>query len=86
MGRFAQKGLCYSFKFLHGLLSNKNIRIPMKIKFQGPPQAPQKSNGWWLPAVNKREPPLFKKNFFANLWQWDEICEEIKDDMNDQKI
>ena len=46
MGRFSQKGLCYSFEILQGLLSNKNIRIPMKIKFRGPPQAPQKSRFW----------------------------------------
>ena len=30
MGRFSQKGLCYGFEILHGLPSNKIIRIPMK--------------------------------------------------------
>ena len=30
MGRFAQKGLCYSFEILQGLQSNKKIRNPMK--------------------------------------------------------
>ena len=29
MGRFSQNGLCYSFEILQGLLSNKNIRIPI---------------------------------------------------------
>ena len=28
------------FKFLHGFLSKKNRRIPMKIKFWGPPPSP----------------------------------------------
>ena len=37
MGRFSQKGFCYSFEILQGLLSNKKIRIPTKIKFWGPP-------------------------------------------------
>ena len=38
MGYFSQKGLCYSFDILQGLLSNKNIRIPMREKnFGGPP-------------------------------------------------
>ena len=40
IGRFSQKVLCYSFEILQGLLSNKNIRIPMKIKFRGPPLPP----------------------------------------------
>jgi len=35
MGCFSQKGLCYSFGILHGLLSNKNIRNPMKKIFGG---------------------------------------------------
>ena len=38
---FSQKGLRYGFKLLHGFLSNKNRRIPIKIKFGGPPQAPE---------------------------------------------
>ena len=42
MGRFSKKGLCYSFEILQGLLSNKNIWIPMKKKFRGPPLAPPK--------------------------------------------
>ena len=42
MGRFSKKGFCYSFEILQGLLSNKSIRIPMKIKFRGPPPAPPK--------------------------------------------
>ena len=37
MGRFSKKGLCYSFENLQGLLSNKNIRIPMKKNFGDPP-------------------------------------------------
>ena len=40
MGRFSQKGLFYSFVMLQGLLSNKNMKIPMKKKFRGPPLAP----------------------------------------------
>ena len=36
MGRFSQKGLCYSFEILQGLLSNKNMKIPMKKKFGDP--------------------------------------------------
>ena len=32
MGWFSQKGLCYSFEILHGLLSHKNIRISRKNK------------------------------------------------------
>ena len=34
---FSQKGLWYSFEILHGLLSNKNIRNPMKKYFGEPP-------------------------------------------------
>ena len=37
MGHFSQKGLCYSFEFLQGLLGNKNIRIP-----RTPPSPPKK--------------------------------------------
>ena len=37
---FSQKGLSYGFKFFYGFLSNKNRRIPMEIKFRGPPLAP----------------------------------------------
>ena len=40
MGCFSQKGLCYSFNFLHGLLIHNNMKIPMKNKFWGPPLAP----------------------------------------------
>ena len=40
MGCFSQKGLSNSFEILHGLLSNKNIRFPMKNNFRGPPLAP----------------------------------------------
>ena len=40
MGRFSQKGLCYSFGILHGLLSNKNIRNSMKKTFGGSPYTP----------------------------------------------
>jgi hypothetical protein len=32
----SQRGLFYGFKFLHGLLSNTSIRIPIKIKNRGP--------------------------------------------------
>ena len=41
MGRFSQKGLCYSIEILQGLLSNKFIRITMKNKFRGTPLPPQ---------------------------------------------
>ena len=37
IGRFSKKGLCYSFEIFQGLLSNKNIKIPMEKKFRGPP-------------------------------------------------
>ena len=54
MGCFSQKGLCYSFEILQGLLSNKNIKIPMKKIFGGSPLYPQLTlflpeNGeiWW---------------------------------------
>ena len=50
MGRFSQKGLCYTFEILQGLLSNKTIRIPMKIKFRGHRQAPQKADFGWTEA------------------------------------
>ena len=40
MGRCSLKGLCCSFEILQGLLSNKNIRIPMKINFGDPPPRP----------------------------------------------
>ena len=30
MGCFSQNGLCYSFGILHGLLNNKNMKIPIK--------------------------------------------------------
>ena len=38
-----QKGLSQDLKFLHGLLSIKNRRIPIKIKFRGPPSPPKKT-------------------------------------------
>jgi hypothetical protein len=41
MCRFCEKGLCYSFEILHGLLSNKNRRIPIKKKIRGPPLPPK---------------------------------------------
>ena len=37
IGRFSQKGLCYSFEILQGLLTNKNIRITLKEKKFGDP-------------------------------------------------
>ena len=40
MGRFSQKGLCYSFEILHGLLSNQYIRNPMKKIWGDPPYTP----------------------------------------------
>ena len=40
MGHFSQKGLCYSFEIFHGLLSNKNIRNPMKKNIWGIPPTP----------------------------------------------
>ena len=43
MGRFSQKGLCYSFEILHGLLTHKNNRIPMKKNFGDPPYPPKKA-------------------------------------------
>ena len=39
---FSQKGLCYSFEILHGLLGNKNIKIPMREKKLGTPPSPLK--------------------------------------------
>ena len=36
----------YSFEILQGLLSKKNIRIPMKIKFRDPPRPPKKADFW----------------------------------------
>ena len=41
MGCFSKKGLCYSFGNLHGLLSNKNVKNPMKKIFWGSPLRPQ---------------------------------------------
>ena len=32
-----QKGLSWDFKFLHGLLTHKNKKIPMKKNFGDPP-------------------------------------------------
>ena len=46
MGRFSQKGLCYSFEILQGIQSNKNIRIPMENKFRGPPLPPHLTLFW----------------------------------------
>ena len=46
MGCFSQKGLCYSFEILQGLLSNKNIKIPMKKIFGGFPLYPQSTLFW----------------------------------------
>ena len=40
MGYFSKKGLFYSFEILQGLLSNKNLKIPMKKIFGGSPPAP----------------------------------------------
>ena len=61
MGRFSQKGLCYSFEILQGLLSNKNIRIPMKKKkLGGPSLAPQKSRFW---ADKSRNGPFLPEGF-----------------------
>ena len=40
MGCFSQKGLCYNFEIFHGLLSNKNIRNPMKKIFGDSPYIP----------------------------------------------
>ena len=55
------------FEILQGLLSNKNIRIPMKIKFQGPPQAPQKSRF----GENKSQNGLFLLEEFAlQVWNF----------------
>jgi hypothetical protein len=34
---FSQKEVSYGFEILHGLLSNKNIRIPTQKKIGGPP-------------------------------------------------
>ena len=44
VGCFSEKGLCYSIKILQGLLSNKNMRIPMKFFFRGLPLAPLKAD------------------------------------------
>ena len=41
MGCFSEKGLCYSFEILQGLLGNKNMKIPMK-KISGTPFTPLK--------------------------------------------
>ena len=62
MGRFAQKGLCYSFEILQGLLSNKNIRIPMKKKNSGTPPSPppQKSQFW---ADKSQNGPFLPEGF-----------------------
>ncbi len=40
MGCISQKGLCYSFGILYGLLSNKNIRNSKKKIFRNPPYNP----------------------------------------------
>ena len=31
IGCFSQKGLRYSFEILHGVVSNKNMKIPMEM-------------------------------------------------------
>ena len=36
----SQKGLPQGYKFLHGLLTHKNIMIPIKKKILGPPLTP----------------------------------------------
>ena len=41
IGCFSQKGLCYRFGILHGLLSNINIRNQMRKIFGGSPLHPQ---------------------------------------------
>ena len=40
MGRFAQKGVSQDFNFLLGVLTNKNMKIPMRKKIRGPPDPP----------------------------------------------
>ena len=41
MGSFSQKGLCFSVGIFHGLLSNKNIRNPIKKIIVESPLHPQ---------------------------------------------
>ena len=41
MARFSQNGVFYSFEIMQGLLSNKNIRIPI-LKKSGTPPGPSK--------------------------------------------
>ena len=67
MGRFSKKGLCYSFEILQGLLSNKNIMIPMEKKFRGHPLAPQKSRFW----AEKSQNGLFlPEGFVLKFWNF----------------
>ena len=40
MGCFSQKGLCYSFEIMQGLLNDKNNKISMKKIFGGSPLFP----------------------------------------------
>ena len=65
--RFSQKGLYYSFEILQGLLSNKNMKIPMKIKFRGPPLAPTKSRFW---ADKSRNGPFLSEGFVLQFWNF----------------
>ena len=51
MGCFSQMGFCYSFVILQGLLSNRNIRIPMGKKIRGPPLPTGQKPKW---AVSPR--------------------------------
>ena len=66
IGRFSQKGLCYNFEILHGLLTNKNIRIPMR-KNSGTPLAPQKSRFW---ADKSRNGPFLPEGFVLQFWNF----------------
>ena len=43
MGRFFQKGLCYSFEIFHVLFTHKNNRIPREKKISGTPDGGPRS-------------------------------------------
>jgi hypothetical protein len=52
---------------LHGFLSNKNRRIPIKIKFGGPPKPPKYS------YIDRTSGPLLLLRFREVIFQFREV-------------
>ena len=73
-----------SFEILQGLLSNKNIRIPMKNKFRGPPLAPTKSQFW---ADKSQNGPFGQEGGVVGFYFFAWVLKSQKyEDSNEKKI